>query len=167
MFPAQAMITYIRERFHPLWRLRKQAWYRALQRRVDFPVQARRGRIRYYVMVLRDFSLLAPHRAAEAVAQRVFAEVARKLPVTHFFDVGANVGTYAWSALEAAPGAKVFLFEPDPVNAGLIRKTLRKNGLTPAGMWEGVVAGSGGTRTFYMDQASGTVGSLRDESDKS
>ncbi len=167
MFPAQAMITYIRERFHPLWRLRKQAWYRALQRRVDFPVQARRGRIRYYVMALRDFSLLAPHRAAEAVAQRVFAEMARKLPVTHFFDVGANVGTYAWSALEAAPEVKVFLFEPDPVNAGLIRKTLRKNGLVPAAFWEGVVAGSSGTRTFFVDEASGTVGSLRDDTGKS
>jgi FkbM family methyltransferase len=158
------MITSIRERFHPLWRLRKLAWYRWLQRRVDFAVSAGRGRIKFRVMLLRDFSLLAPHREAETISQRVFEGVVSRWGATHFFDVGANVGSYAWRALEAAPAARVFLFEPDPVNVRLIRQTLEQNALGQASLWEGVVAGSAGPRTFYVDEASGTVGSLQDDS---
>jgi FkbM family methyltransferase len=160
------MITYIRERFHPLWRLRRQAWFRALQRRLDFSVRTGAGKIKFYVMLLRDFSVLAPHREAEAVSRRVFAGVVRKLPATHFFDVGANVGAYAWSAREVAPEVELFLFEPDPMNRKLLQKTIQRNALTGVHLWEGAVAASGGPRTFYLDEASGTVGSLHDDSAK-
>jgi FkbM family methyltransferase len=164
--PSPTMITYIRERFHPLWRLRRQAWFRALQRRVDFPVRTGAGRIKFHVMLLRDFSVLAPHREVEAVSRQVFAEMVRRLPATHFFDIGANVGAYAWSAREEAPEAELFLFEPDPVNRKLLQKTIQRNALAGVHLWEGVVAASGGTRTFYVDEASGTVGSLHDDSGK-
>ncbi|MGA2052596.1 MAG: FkbM family methyltransferase [Opitutales bacterium] len=161
------MITYLRERFHPLWRLRQQAWYRAAQRRLDFAVLAGRGRIKFYVMFLRDFAVLAPHRGAEAVSRGVFEGMLRELRVTHFFDIGANVGTYAWSARELAPEVEVFLFEPDPLNVKLLKRTLQRNALAGVHLWEGVVAGRSGARSFLVDEASGTVGSLRDDSAKS
>jgi FkbM family methyltransferase len=160
------VITYLRERFHPLWRLRQQAWYRRLQGKLDFAVPARRGRIKFYVMFLRDFAVLAPHQGAEAVSRGMFGRMIKELGATHFFDIGANVGTYAWSARELLPEIEVFLFEPDPVNVKLLKRTIARNALAGVQLWEGVVAGQSGTRTFLVDEASGTVGSLRDDAAK-
>lgn len=150
------------KRCHPLWRLRQKTWFRALQRRFDFPVPIRAGRIRYWVMLLRDFSYVVPHRAGEGLSYEVLAKVVDRFDVGHFFDVGANVGTFAWRALNQKPTVKVHLFEPDRTNLRLLRKTIRTNRLPNISVWEGVVADSTEPREFLVDDVSGATGGIVD-----
>ncbi len=150
------------KRSHPLWRLRQKKWFRALQRRVDFPVPIRAGRIRCWVMLLRDFSYVVPHRAGGGLSYEVLARVVERFDVGHFFDVGANVGSFAWRALNQKPTLKVHLFEPDDTNLRLLRRTILTNRLPNVSVWPGVVADSSEPREFLVDDVSGATGGIID-----
>ena len=123
------IFTWIQTRFHPLWRLRRQAWFRAFQRRFDFPVSVRTGRIRKYVLFLRDFSHVAPHAGAERRTEECLESLLKSYRPDIFLDIGANVGSYSWIVVNHDPAVKVWLFEPDETNVGLIRKTIAANHL--------------------------------------
>ena len=158
------MISWIRSRFHPLWRLRRTAWFRALQRRIDFPVTIRKGRIRQYVMLLRDFSLVVPHRGAEARTGALFLKVLKFFKPEFFLDVGANVGSYAWTAANFDSSLAVWLFEPDEKNIRLLRKTIALNQLPLARLFPAAVGAKNGQVEFLVDDVSGATGSLENHS---
>lgn len=158
------MISWIRNRFHPLWRLRRTAWFRALQKRIDFPVSIRKGRIRQYVMLLRDFSLVIPHRGAEVKTGVVFLKVLQVLQPGLFLDVGANVGSYAWTAADFDSTLTVWLFEPDEQNIRLLKKTIAVNQLSQARLFPMAVASKNGQAEFLLDDVSGATGSLDNQS---
>ncbi|MFN0067817.1 MAG: FkbM family methyltransferase [Limisphaerales bacterium] len=91
-------------------------------------------------------------RAAELPGYRLWVNIREPIGYTHyfyrthmpppflhgllaeahsFFDIGANMGS--WTLFAAAAGARtarVHAFEPNPVNAGLIRRSLQDNGFT-------------------------------------
>lgn len=155
-------LTWLRDNFHPLWRLRKFAWYRRLQKAIDFPVTHRLGGIRYSVMLLRDFSLLVPRAGDELRTHMVFEKILRHGAITHLFDVGANVGLFTWHALGVTPSLNVSLFEPDATNVRLLKKTITTNRLNRVSIWEGIAGAATGEVEFLVDEASGTTGSIRD-----
>jgi FkbM family methyltransferase len=86
----------------------------------------------------------------------------RDLAITHLFDIGANVGTFSWPAINLTPELEVYLFEPDPVNIKLLKKTIEKNRLGHVHLWEGVVDRQAGEVEFMLDPASGAAGSIKD-----
>ena len=158
------MISWIRNRFHPLWRLRRTAWFRALQKRIDFPVAIQNGGIRQYVMLLRDFSLVVPHRGAEARTGSLFLKALQFCKPEYFLDIGANVGSYAWTATGVASSLVAWLFEPDEKNIQLLRKTIAFNKLALTQLIPKAVAAKNGDIEFLVDEVSGTTGSIENHS---
>lgn len=157
---ALSLLTEIRNRFHPLWRLRRSAWFRALQSRIDFVVKVRHGQIRQHVMLLRDFSLVVPHRGAEARTGSLFTQALQFYKPEFFLDVGANVGSYSWTAANVDSTIGLWLFEPDETNIGLLRKTIDGNELLRARLFPMAVASTNGEIEFLVDDVSGTTGSV-------
>ena len=158
------MISWIRHRFHPLWRLRRTAWFRALQKQIDFPVTIQKGRIRQHVMLLRDFSLIVPHRGAESRTGSLFLQALQYCQPEFFLDVGANVGSYAWTAADFDSSLAVWLFEPDEKNIQLLRRTIAANKLSMARLIPMAVAASNGEIQFLVDDVSGATGSVENNS---
>lgn len=159
------MLNYIRNRFHPLWRLRQLAWYRKLQKTVDFPVSIRIDGFRFWVMLLRDFAYVAPTNGGEPATHRIFKTIVQKLDITHVFDVGANVGSFTWNAININPNVTAFLFEPDRTNVRLLRRTIESNRLRSVHLFEGVVSDKEGPISFLVDEVSGATGSIKDSAD--
>ena len=154
------MISWIRNRFHPLWRLRRMAWFRALQNHLDFAVKVRNGRIHQHVMLLRDFALLVPHRGAEDRTGSLFLKALQFYKPEFFLDVGANVGSYSWTAANFDSSLAIWLFEPDEKNVRLLRKTVDYNRLSHARLIPMAVASKNGEIEFLVDDVSGATGSV-------
>lgn len=156
------MITFLRNRFHLLWRLRQLKWFRWLQSRIDFPVTLSNGRVKYSVLWLRDFSYIVPHESAERKMESCFEAVLSNFKPTLFLDVGANVGIYSWRVSNRSPETRVWMFEPDQTNAKLVRRTLVKNRLSNIKLHEMAVSNYQGQVEFLVDEASGATGSIED-----
>ena len=158
------MISWIRSRFHPLWRLRQMVWFREVQNRFDFTVAVRRGSIRQHVLLLRDFSHIIPHRGAEERTSFFFSRILEFWKPQTFLDVGANVGDYSWKVKDYAPSTETWMFEPDEKNVTLLKMTVQKNRLDRIHLVPKAVSSQNGQAEFLIDQASGTTGSLENHS---
>jgi FkbM family methyltransferase len=127
----------------------------------DIPINFRGTEM--FVSPLRDASWIALGERLEEKTMEEFCTALRKLNVSLFFDIGANVGAYSWVALQE--GIKtVIMFEPDKTNARLLRKTLKKNCLKSCYLFEAALSCNSSIRTFFVDKASGATGSLLDNS---
>ena len=153
------MFNEIRKRFHPLWRLRKLAWYRSLQNAVDPDVAIRMNKFQVYLKLLRDLSLILPHQGKEIATKNAFSLLLLQHPVDVFLDVGANIGTFSWLAKEHGV-SEIFMFEPDHTNCRLLMRTLHSNRLEHMFVVPFAASSSAGVAVFYPDQASGATGSL-------
>lgn len=158
----RSILTQLRSRFHPLWRLRKFRWFRSLQKRADFPVWRRVGRLKVQMMMVRDFSLIALQDGAESETHLIFERVLRH-GITQFFDIGANVGSFTWHALNVVPQLEAHLFEPDVVNLTLLKRTVARNRLDCVNLWDGAVGATTGEIDFLVDEASGATGSIKNQ----
>ena len=154
------MFRTIRDRYHPLWRLRKSAAFRWFQRHFDPDWSLRYQGIRMSTKFLRDASLLFNTTNEEGSTER-FRLAIKDHEVDLFLDIGANLGTYSWEALSLGV-RDVLLFEPDPTNQRLIRKTIQRNKLTQCQLVPFAVSESVDFRTFLLDPVSGATGSLGD-----
>ena len=159
------MISWIRTRFHPLWHLRKTKWFLALQRKYDFPITAKSGKIRYSVMCLRDFSHVIPHTDDESRTRECFVNILKQFQPEYFLDVGANVGSYSWKAINQNPRLKTWLFEPDQTNVTLLHATIERNHLALACVYPVAVSAKKGQAEFLLDEASGATGTINHSSD--
>ncbi|HEY8965590.1 MAG TPA: FkbM family methyltransferase [Candidatus Methylacidiphilales bacterium] len=138
-------------------------WFRALQRRLDFPVRLRYGRWHYYVKAIRDFSVVLPNKSyLEPLTHEAFEKLFRHLGARTFLDIGANVGTFSWHALGLDPALRVHLFEPDVTNQGLLERTIRANGFTTVSLCKAAISNAVGKASFLVDEASGATGGLAD-----
>jgi len=155
-----SLLQKIRARYHPLWRLRHFAGFRYLQLRLDFPIRRHHQGIPFYGLILRDFPTLLNPLAGDSLSCDLLDRLAAAHRLTHFFDLGANLGLFSWHVLHAAPATRFFLFEPDPANLRLLRRSLRANPAASVQLWAGAVAREFGRLEFLVDDASGATGSL-------
>lgn len=153
------MLNAIRAKYHPLWRLRQFEWYRNLQLAVDPDFAIGLNGCTVYVKLLRDLSLILPHRGQEAVTKSVFSSLLSRYEVDVFFDVGANVGMYSWIAKECNV-RDIFMFEPDQTNCRLLMRTLQSNSLEHVFLVPFAASATAGVSSFFPDKASGATGSL-------
>jgi FkbM family methyltransferase len=159
---AEAMLRLIRERYHPMHRLRGMRWFRWVQRRFDFPVYARIHGLEAAVLLLRDFPATLGRGGEE---EEVEAAIRAALPVVRperFLDVGANLGVYSWLVRSLAPETRLLLFEPEPRNAELLRRTIKKNRLGRVEIVQAAVSNRAGTTEFLRDDVSGKAGGVVD-----
>lgn len=154
------MLNWIRNRFHPLWRLRQMAWYRKLQELVDPDIAIRMYGLNVYMKFLRDLSVILPHQGKENATKDAFSSLLRGgNPFDVFFDVGAKIGSYSWFAREHGV-RDIFMFEPDRTNCRLLIRTLEANRLEHVFVVAFAAAASAAVSIFYPDRASGATGSL-------
>ena len=157
------MLNYIRQRYHPLWRLRKMGLFRWFQSHFDFDYSFAHDGITVWGKWMRDFSIICSKDGNEVQSLQAFKDLVIDRRIELFFDIGANIGLYSWSAVAQRVG-QVFLFEPDLNNCRLLLKTIRDNAIKGSCVIPMAMSSQIGMASFYPDAASGATGSLKDNS---
>lgn len=162
----RSCLRLIRDRFHPLHRLRRNELLRPLLRRCDVALWMRMPHVHWKVRAraLRHASALLLNGGTEPEINALFRVLSRRVPIQSFWDIGSNFGYYGWMVKSLLPNVDIRMFEPDPDNATLIRETSRRAGLSAITVREVVVSDMNGSRSFLRDQVSGLTGSIADGS---
>ena len=157
----------VRDRFHPLNHLRRHALSRAVLRAMDVPIWATLPGIdwRVRVQLVRHLALFALKWGAEPQVIELFRALLAIVGVSTFWDIGANIGYYAWLVKSLSPGIRVRMFEPDPDNVWLVQQTLRRAALTGMVVREVAVSEVQGAKHFERDMIAGSTGNLDDGGD--
>ena len=159
---AHTLIRRVRERFHPLSYARKSPLGRLVIRLVDRPAWLSvpdvtfkvRGRLLTHNLA---YALFGSHETnAEALARACM----RQLKLRSFWDVGANIGYYAWLMKSINPDLEILLIEPLPENAALIRATLTRCRFPNATLVVAGASDSTGHGTLHADTLGGATSSL-------
>ncbi len=163
------LLTTIRNSFHPLWRIRRTPWLFNIFHRLDFQVWARCHSIgmRMRVMWFRDMTWLFQSLPKEPELTRVIEQVCEAFQPRVFWDVGANVGWFTWLVNARTKLTHTVLFEPFPLNAGLLEQTIAKNGFAHMRVVRAAVADRVGEVSFRVDDKSGATGQIAEVYDTS
>jgi FkbM family methyltransferase len=161
------ILIAFRARVHPLHRLRRIAAIRALLAALDVPLSRRLAGLAWPIRLrlVRHLSLLVDSRIAEPGVHALFVTLARSAAPVVFWDVGANIGFYSLLILSTDETATAVLFEPDPDNCALIRRTLSDGRIAQARLIEAAAGATDGTAAFFADRVSGLTGSLQPEAE--
>jgi FkbM family methyltransferase len=154
----------MRERVHPLNRLRRHALSRAALKAVDIPIWVKLPGVRWKakVRMVRHASSFVLSGGMEPEILVLFHEISRQFGIRSFWDVGANVGYYSWVVKSVAPEARVRVFEPDTDNLTLLRETIRRAHLRDIVVREVAVSDVRGARLFAHDNVSGSTGAIQE-----
>lgn len=155
----RALIRTIRERYHPLYYARKSRLGRSVIRRLDRPAWLSLPGVRFRVR-----GRLLTHGVAYSLVgsqekgpEALIRACLHQFKIRSFWDVGSNIGYYAWLMKSAAPELELVLIEPLAANAALIRATLEREGFSNT---ELIVAGAsdhGGVGLLRADQLAGST----------
>jgi FkbM family methyltransferase len=118
---------------------------------------------RICVCFSRNLSWVLSHgKGVEAKERANFVELTAIAGCRHLYDIGANVGLYAFTFNSAGTGRRVSMFEPDPTNAELLQRTLRRFAVQNCELVQAAVSDTDGMLTFHTDLVSGATGSIRE-----
>jgi hypothetical protein len=114
------ILSFIRDRWHPLRKLRRLSAFGCFQNTFDFTIYKRVPgiRLRMAMKLVRDASWIAI--ALEPEVRAAFSLVLDVIEPRVFWDIGANLGFYSWVVRQHSSVQQVVLFEPDPTNFELI-----------------------------------------------
>src|SRR6266700_1623227 len=153
----------IRERYHPLFHLRKVRAFQRFTHYVDIPVAIRFLPVRHrvYVSLSKNLSwVLSGGKAGEEREREHFVALVKRAEFHRFLDVGANIGLYGFIFRTIVHNGSVTMVEPDEDNANLIRRTIASSRGGDINLVQAAVSDSSGTVTFYKDDLSGATGSI-------
>jgi len=155
-------LRMLREKFHPLFYLRKSALGRNAIRFVDCPVMLSVPGIRFKVCgrLITHGLAFAATGSQEQGSEALALTCIRQLELRSFWDVGANIGHYTWLLKSASPDLEAVLFEPFPANIALIRKTLKVHGFADVTLITAGASKHSGTATLHTDSVAGATSSL-------
>lgn len=162
MIGARLMRT-IRDRYHPLFHLRRLQPARAALAALDRPRWVSLAGIAHPVRVraVSHLSYALLDRSPEPEVAKLLRALARLLSPRGFWDVGANFGYYTWLLRSLVPGIAVVMVEPEPANLALIEATLRAAGGDGVQLVAAAASSVAGTARFERDLVSGATGSLQ------
>lgn len=162
------LTSFIRNRWHPLWRLRQSRAFRRFQRRWDCSVytQIPETDLRVAVKLMRDANWIFSPASLEPSIRTAFALVLDLTKPTIFWDIGANIGFYSWFVRRFPSIQQVVMFEPDPTNFALITRTIHKNAISDCKAINAALSDISGEAPFLVDSASGATGSLETVSER-
>lgn len=160
----QKSLLFVRQRFHPLWRLRRSRFYPWFESIFDRKVMRHIDGLGHPVAMqsLRDMSWWMAGANLEIETRRFLLSLLKSRPVNVFWDVGANIGFYSWLVRSQQTAAELVMFEPDPLNASLIRQTVTANNLKSISLIEAAVSNQEGFHQFVRDRVSGATGRLQE-----
>ncbi|MBI3452127.1 MAG: FkbM family methyltransferase, partial [Rhodospirillales bacterium] len=155
------LLETIRRRFHPLHVLRRARvakYFGILD--IRLPVRVHGVDRRIYVRLLRHLSSIIDNRLIETeLTALIRVLVARDRPAM-FWDIGAHIGFYSWMFLTLSPSGHVVMFEPDPGNRDLIRRTLAGDMNPNVVVLPYAISDENGEAVFERDPISGATGGL-------
>lgn len=152
----------IRERFHPLFYARKSSIGRFAIRVMDQPAWLSIPAVRFKVRgrLVTHGLAFAMTGSQEPNEEALVVECMRQLDIRSFWDIGANIGHYAWLAKSVSPDMELVLFEPLPANAMLIRDTLNRHRFSKAVLIAACASDSSGTGTLLANSLAGATSTL-------
>ena len=77
-----------------------------------------------------------------------------------FFDVGANVGLYAWQVRKVCPLRKILAFEPDPENFKLLEMTRNEANAKNLEIYQYALSNETGDTSFFQDTLTSATGCI-------
>lgn len=156
------LLKWIRNRFHPLWHIRRTPWLFAILRKFDFPVWKQCQTLSHpmKVMWFRDMSWLFDSLPKEPQLNSLILELCDTFQPEVFWDVGANLGWFTWLINSRTPLKEAVLFEPLPRNADLLRETIKRGGLRHVILREAAVSDRCGEVSFLVDEQSGATSQI-------
>jgi len=158
------LMMLIREKYHPIYRLRRYRSFQALTRLTDVPVSIRIYPIEHPICVSLSKNLalvLSGGRAGEERERKNYIEITKRGGFKSFLDIGANVGLYGFLFHSLISDSEVTMIEPDARNAALIRRTISRFGISGVNLIEAAASEKAGTASFFKDDVSGATGSLK------
>ena len=151
-----------RDRFHPLYRMRKSVAGRTLLHRLDVPLWVRMPavgwKVRARLVSHAAYYLVPAPPEPEVVA--LLSEINRMFAPRAFWDVGANIGYYSWFLKTENPGLELRLFEPDPRNVQLIEGTIRANRIPDTTLRSVAITDRVGAAELTIDDLTGASSTL-------
>jgi hypothetical protein len=120
----------LRDRLHPLNRVRRYSACRQILNVFDVPVWTRMPGVKWKVRarLVRHASSFLLAGGVEPGISCLFRTIAQETGVRSLWDVGANIGYYSWVVKSLVPDCTVRLHEPEPDNLRLIEETIRRGG---------------------------------------
>jgi FkbM family methyltransferase len=157
-----SFLESIRNRFHPLWRIRRIGWLHSILTRLDFPVWVRVPAVglRIRVYWFRDLPYLFDSVPKEPEMLEVVEQVCQTFQPRVFWDVGANLGWYCWLVHARTKLDRAVAIEPLPINCRLLEATIRRNRLPHIQVVQTAVADRAGKVDFTVDNKSGKTSQL-------
>jgi FkbM family methyltransferase len=153
----------IRERYHPLFRLRKVGAFQWMTRYFDVPVRVWFDPVSHpvYVSFSKNLSwVLSRGKVGEELEREHFVFLLKTGVFTRFFDVGANIGLYGFIFHSVVRQGTVTMIEPDPANGNLIQRTIFRAKVQNVELIRAAAADHEGTALFHTDDLSGATGSI-------
>ena len=161
-FSLRNSLQQLRERFHPLYYIRKSGAGRSAIRLIDRPVWLSvpgvafkvRGRLVSHGLAFAAVGSQEP--GSEALALTCLAQ----LKPESFWDVGANIGHYTWLLKSASPTLRAVLFEASAPNAELVRATLQRNQFSDVALIAAGASDCAGSGELRVDSEAGATSTL-------
>jgi FkbM family methyltransferase len=157
------LVLRIRERFHPLFHLRKLRLFRQASKFFDRPIGIHFDGINHpvYVSLSKNLSwVLSNGRAGEEAERTNFLNIVGIGSFKTLWDVGANIGLYGFLFASAVKDASVLMFEPDQANIRLIKATIARSSIKSVRLIEAAVSDVTGNINFQLDEVTGATGTL-------
>ena len=161
-------LQQLRERFHPLYYMRKSAIGRSAIRLVDKPVWLSIPGVGFKVrgQLVTHGLAFAATGSQEPGSEALALTCVDELKFQSFWDVGANIGHYTWLLKSAAPGLRAVLFEASTRNAELVRRTLQRNQFAEVELLEAGASDCHGIGSLRVDSEAGATSTLDDASEQ-
>jgi FkbM family methyltransferase len=160
----KSLLQSIREKYHPLHRLRSSRLGRALLRVFDLPIWVKIDCLPHPIRIniFRNAAYIGNTDAIEPEIRTCFDLLAEIYPLSLFWDIGANVGFYSYYLHGRVEGLLVTAFEPDPGNLANLKATKRKQKLDWLVIRQEAVSNNISNSSFYVDTLASVTGSLVD-----
>jgi len=156
----KSVLKLIREKYHPLWHIRRIKWLNGLLNKLDFPVcfKDKVTGFKIWIYWYRDMPYLLDTSIMESEVKDAIDLVLETCRVKSFWDVGANIGYYSWFMSNKLKGIDIVLFEPFPTNFSLLEKTISSNHFEQITLVKKAVSNETGRAVFMADDVSGATG---------
>ena len=100
--------------------------------------------------------------SSEVNSERLVLACTRAFRIRSFWDIGSNIGYYAWLIKSAAPDVELVLLEPLRENAELIRETIGRHGFADATLIVAGASDTSGEAILHADRIAGATSSLEE-----
>lgn len=156
------LFSLIRQRYHPLHKLRRSGLFRAAVRYCDpaFPVKLPGFHRRIYLRFITHSAIVLAGESVEPGIRRTFATILEHAGEGAFWDIGANIGLFTFTCAELSPDRQIVSVEPDEHNLACLRRTSANWKLEKHAIYMGALGERDGEATFHIDDASGATGSI-------